>query len=73
MTSNSLLAARTVERPTREAMLERSPSVQQFWMQNQNLFEDAWKQWESSENKQVNNLDNSNAKVCVAPVVGDRT
>ncbi len=59
MTSNSLSAARTIERPTREAMLERAPSVQQFWLQNQDLFEDAWKQWEASEGDNLSNLDGS--------------
>lgn len=59
MTSNSLTTARTIERPTREAMLQRAPSVQQFWMQNQDLFKDAWKQWEASESDQLNNLDSS--------------
>lgn len=59
MSKDSLLAARTVERPTREEMLQRAPSVQQFWLQNQGLFEDAWKQWEESENEQLEELDSS--------------
>lgn len=59
MSNDSLLAARTVERPTREEMLQRAPSVQQFWLQNQGLFEDAWKQWEESENEQLEELDSS--------------
>lgn len=59
MTNNPLLAARTIERPTREEMLQRAPSVQQFWQQNQSLFEDAWKQWEASEGEQINQLDNN--------------
>lgn len=59
MTSNSLTAARTIERPTREAMLERAPSVNQFWVQNRQLFEDAWKQWEAGENEAHNDLDST--------------
>lgn len=59
MTSNSLSTARTIERPSREAMLQRAPSVQQFWQQNQNLLEDAWKQWEASEGDQIKTLDSS--------------
>lgn len=59
MASNSLSTARSVERPTRKAMLERAPSVQQFWTQNQNIFEDAWKQWEASESEQLSRLDSS--------------
>jgi len=59
MTNNSLSMARSVERPTREAMLQRAPSVQQFWLQNRELFTDAWKQWEASESDGQNNLDSS--------------
>ena len=59
MTVNSLSAARTIERPTREAMLQRAPSVQQFWLQNRDLFQDAWKQWEEGESDKLNSLDNS--------------
>ncbi len=59
MTGNSLTAARAIERPTREAMLQRAPSVQQFWLQNQDLFQDAWKQWEQSESDRLNSLDSS--------------
>ena len=57
MRSNSLSAARTVERPTREAMLQRAPSVHQFWSQNRDLFDDAWKQWEATECEELKSLD----------------
>jgi hypothetical protein len=40
-------------------MLERAPSVQQFWLQNRQLFTDAWKQWETSENEGLGDLDSS--------------
>jgi len=59
MNSNSLSTARTIERPTREAMLQRAPSVQQFWLQNRDLFNDAWKQWEASDADGLNSLDSS--------------
>ena len=59
MTSSALSAARTIERPTREAMLQRAPSVHQFWSQNRDLFSDAWKQWEASECAEPNSLDSS--------------
>ncbi len=49
MTGNALSAARSIERPTREAMLQRAPSVQEFWIQNRDLLEDAWTQWEASQ------------------------
>ncbi|MEP3275604.1 MAG: hypothetical protein ABJN26_15725 [Stappiaceae bacterium] len=48
MTQNSLERARAVERPTREAMLQRAPEVQQFWHQNDALFQQAWKEWEQN-------------------------
>lgn len=46
MTQTSLERARAVERPTREAMLQRDPAVHQFWHHNEGLFKDAWKEWE---------------------------
>lgn len=48
MQTISLEHARRVERPSREAMLERHPSVQAFWERNERTFEDAWKDWEVS-------------------------
>ncbi|MEL7098752.1 MAG: 2OG-Fe(II) oxygenase [Pseudomonadota bacterium] len=49
MTQSSLTLARDIERPTREAMLQRAPSVHHFWNNNTNLFADAWKEWEENE------------------------
>ncbi len=40
-------------------MLQRAPSVQQFWLQNRELFTDAWKQWEDTESDGQNKLDSS--------------
>lgn len=48
MTRNSLTLAREIERPTREAMLQRAPSVHHFWNSNRSLFEKAWKEWEAT-------------------------
>ena len=47
MPLQSLERARNVERPTREAQLQRAPSVQHFWDKNTNLFEAAWAEWEA--------------------------
>ena len=59
MTGNALDTARSIERPTREAMLQRDPSVNRFWLENRDLFEDAWKQWETSEGNLTDQLDSS--------------
>lgn len=44
----ALVEARALERPSREAMLMRAPSVQQFWNDNAQLLRDAWSEWEES-------------------------
>lgn len=59
MTGNALSTARSIERPTREAMLQRTPTVNQFWSQNRDLFESAWKEWETSEGNLTGQLDSS--------------
>lgn len=48
MTQNPLERARAIQRPTREEMLQRTPSVQQFWDKNHDLFQEAWKEWEGT-------------------------
>lgn len=48
MTTNLLTKARNVSRPTRDAMLQRDPSVHQFWNDNEALFEQAWTEWEKN-------------------------
>jgi len=48
MQTNALERARAISRPTRDEMLRRTPSVQEFWAQNTPLFQDAWTQWEAS-------------------------
>ncbi|KPD10739.1 2OG-Fe(II) oxygenase [Phaeobacter sp. 11ANDIMAR09] len=49
MRQTSLQHARSLKRPTREEMLHRAPAVQQFWTQNKDLFEGAWKEWEGGD------------------------
>ena len=53
MTQSALERARAVERPTREAMLQRAPEVGQFWHGNQALFEDAWNEWEPANGSEL--------------------
>lgn len=46
MTTDSLVQARALDLPSREAMLIRDPSVRRFWKKNQTLLADAWEQWD---------------------------
>lgn len=48
MSTTLLTKARTVTRPTRDAMLQRDPSVHQFWDDNKKVFKDAWFEWEQN-------------------------
>lgn len=48
MQSTPLERVRAIPRPTREDMLQRTPSVQKFWDQNTSLFQEAWTQWEAN-------------------------
>ncbi|XHX61509.1 2OG-Fe(II) oxygenase [Pseudosulfitobacter sp. SM2401] len=50
MDRNSLETARTIARPSRDAMLQRDISVHHFWSQNRDLFQDAWAEWEQGGN-----------------------
>ncbi|MEJ6391626.1 2OG-Fe(II) oxygenase [Gymnodinialimonas sp. 2305UL16-5] len=56
MTQDALQRTRALKRPTRDAMLRREPDVSRFWHENQNLFQEAWKEWEQSN---PSDLDNS--------------
>lgn len=47
--TSPLQRARALALPSREAMLHRSPAVQQFWDNNRQLLEDAWVEWEEVE------------------------
>lgn len=46
---SSLQRARLLDLPSREAMLNRTPSVQQFWDNNQLLLKNAWNEWDENE------------------------
>lgn len=59
MSTALLTKARTVTRPTRDAMLQRDPSVSRFWNENVKVFEDAWAEWENSEGNVNIALDHS--------------
>ncbi|REG85646.1 2OG-Fe(II) oxygenase [Marinomonas pollencensis] len=59
MSMNSLQLARSLELPSREAMLQRAPSVQMFWNNNKTLLEAAWAQWETSEQERLTKIDDS--------------
>lgn len=56
ITKDSLALARGIERPTRDAMLQRAPSVQHFWSANRDLFQDAWAEWDQQEPGVLDNL-----------------
>lgn len=59
MSQNHLQLARALDLPSREAMLIRDPSVQQFWDSNRNLLSDAWKEWEEKQKDSLPPLDSS--------------
>lgn len=59
MSTTLLEKARSVPRPTRNAMLQRDPSVHYFWNENENLFEKAWREWEASGGHNNIVLDNA--------------
>ncbi|GAA0835605.1 hypothetical protein GCM10009112_27630 [Marinomonas arenicola] len=59
MSLNSLQQARELQLPTREAMLQRSPSAQMFWDKNRQLLKKAWQEWETSEQDRLLPIDDS--------------
>jgi hypothetical protein len=48
MSFHQLERARALDLPSREAMLNRDPSVHHFWNSNRDLLDGAWSQWEAS-------------------------
>lgn len=56
---SQLQRARALVLPSREAMLSRAPSVQQFWDNNTQLLSDAWIEWEESEKHNLFTPDDS--------------
>jgi len=59
MSVTQLQRARALTYPSREAMLYREPSVQQFWNTNQTLLSDAWNEWQQTEQHHPFSLDRS--------------
>ena len=59
MSTSTLTKARTVIRPSREAMLQRDPSVSRFWNDNEQTFEAAWAEWENENGHAGIALDSS--------------
>ncbi len=51
--------ARRLELPSREAVLNRDPSVSAFWLKNQELLVNAWHEWEEVNGDQAGVLDES--------------
>ncbi|APG61567.1 2OG-Fe(II) oxygenase [Sphingorhabdus lutea] len=51
--------ARNIIRPTREAMLQRAPSVHHFWNENKMMFKEAWAEWEDNDGHEGIMLDST--------------
>ena len=51
--NNALTKALGLILPSREATLERDPSVAKFWNNNQELLKQAWSDWEQENKKQL--------------------
>lgn len=47
--TSALAKARSLQLPSREEMLRRDSSVYAFWDENDELLEDAWKEWQASD------------------------
>ncbi|WP_300063718.1 2OG-Fe(II) oxygenase [uncultured Roseobacter sp.] len=66
MTEDALQRTRTLERPTRDSMLRRDPDVSRFWYENQDLFQEAWNEWEQSNPSDLDSsIYDSNLRVAV--------
>ncbi len=65
---NHLAQARTLQTPSREAILRRDTSVSHFWSSNQALLTSAWQEWEQTNNGRLPTIDESlfDAKLCSA-------
>lgn len=48
-TTHSLQLARALDRPGRDAMLRRDPSVHNFWNSNRQLLVEAWADWDATD------------------------
>ncbi len=59
MSSIQLEKARNLSLPSREEMLKRDYSVQEFWKTNKELLTDAWKEWDLENKNMFNLMDDS--------------
>ena len=59
MSTTALEQARTLTLPSREAMLQRAPSVQAFWLEHQTLLSEAWSEWENVQSDTLPQLSDS--------------
>lgn len=57
MTLTQLERARTLDVPSRAAMLRRDAAVQRFWIDNRDLLRDAWTEWERERPERTDPLD----------------
>lgn len=57
--NNALAQARALSLPSREASLNREPSVSRFWNSNRELLEEAWAEWETENKSNILALDES--------------
>ena len=49
--AGALEVARKLQLPTRDEMLRRDPNVYHFWDSNDKLLEEAWKEWQDTDEK----------------------
>ena len=56
-TMSALERARSLDRPTRDAMLRRDRSVQAFWADNRTLLLDAWTEWDGIDPALAESID----------------
>ena len=59
MSVSALEYVRALELPSREAVLRRDPSVQQFWLSNRHVLADAWREWEEEKQDSLFKPDDS--------------
>lgn len=74
---SQLQRARSLDLPSREAMLNRAPTVQKFWDNHKALLENAWNEWDENETSNLvmpgSNLLDSNLRNAVEQAWKDPT
>ena len=68
---SKLAQARSLNLPSREAMLNRDPSVSAFWLQNKQLLTEAWHEWEQPDQGGLPTLDDSLLDSKLRDVISD--